>query len=284
MALRGADVWVVTWPGDPLSMRTLTNSRGVTALCVFSSERQLEDAAARYAWIDVEGKVPSKVVPISEAIRYAKLTHASLVVVDIAADHKLELDQGELELLSTFPSGRQPSYQGLQGVVSRSRPPPEGHEVKRVSARPPAPGFGRETYELPLEPVRSALKPSSITPDPEQHSVSATFGAPVTATMEVLAEPVSDELFDAFTDVLREYPEVEWACVVQAERGQGRPNPSVALRIEPAFRKHLAEISAKIWDVGGEFGRPFEVVVLDSMEQMKQARTVGLPFYPWRKR
>ena len=84
--------------------------------------------------------------------------------------------------------------------------------------------------------------------------------------------------------MLREYPEVEWACVVQAERGQGRPNPSVALRIEPAFRKHLAEIGAKIWDIGGEHGRPFEVVVLDSQEQMRQARTVGLPFYPWRKR
>ena len=265
-------------------MRTLTNSQGVTALCVFSSERQLEDAAARYAWIDIEGKVPSKLVPISEAIRYAKQSHASLLVVDIAADHKLELDQGELELISTYPSGRQPSYQGLQGVVSRSRPPLEGHEVKRVSTRPPAPGFGRESYDLPLEPARSALKPSSITPDPEQHSVSATFGAPATATMEVLAESVPDELFDAFTGVLREYPEVEWACVVQAERGQGRPNPSVALRIEPAFRKHLAEIGAKIWDVGGEFGRPFEVVVLDSMEQMKQARAVGLPFYPWRKR
>jgi len=264
-------------------LRTLTNSAGITALCVFSSERQLEDAAARYAWLDLNGQVPSRIVQLAEAIRYAKRVGATLLVVDIAADHALEIDQGEMELLSTLPSGRQPTFQGMAPVISRSRPPPEGSEVKRVSTRPPAPGLGRESYSMPAEPKRSALRPSSVTPDPDQSSVSATFGAPVTATMEALNEPVDDALLDAFTELLREYPEVEWACVVQAERGQGRPNPSVALRVEPAFRKHLPEISAKIWDVGGEHGRPFEVVVLDSPEQMRQARTVGVPFYPWRK-
>ncbi|MFT3926362.1 MAG: SseB family protein [Myxococcales bacterium] len=283
-ALRGAELWAATWPTDPASLRALTNSQGITALCLFSSERQLEDAAARYAWIEHDGRVPSCLVSLPDALRYAKFTHASMLVVDIAADHVLELDQGEMELLSTLPSTRPPSFEGLS-VVSRSRPTPDGLSVKRVSVRPPAPGLGgRETYEMPVEPPRSSLKPSSVTPDPDLQSVSATFGAPPTATMEILEETPSEELFDAFTAVLREYPEVEWACVVQAERGQGRPNPSVALRIEPAFRKHLPEISAKIWDVGGEFARPFEVVVLDSPEQMKQARAVGLPFYPWRKR
>src|SRR4051812_7378493 len=86
-SLRGCEVWAATWPTDPATLRTLTNSDGVTALAVFSSERQLEDAAARYAWLGVDGRVPSRRLHISEAMRSAKLLHAHVVVVDIAADH-----------------------------------------------------------------------------------------------------------------------------------------------------------------------------------------------------
>jgi hypothetical protein len=283
-ALRGAEVWAVTWPLDPASLRSLTNSRGITALPVFSSEHQLEDAAARYGWLGPDGLVPRRQLAMAEGIREAKRAHAQILVVDIAADHAFELDEGEMELLSipSGPSGRAPSYGGLS-VVSR-RPTPDGMEVKRLSTRPPAPGLGPESHERPTpDPLRSALKPSSITPAPDTRTVSATFGASPTATMEELEQLPSDELFDALTDVLREYPEVEWACVVQADRGVGRPNASVALRVEPAFRRHLAEIGEKLRTVGGEHGRLFEVLVLDTPEQMKQARAVGLPFYPWRK-
>jgi hypothetical protein len=278
-ALRGAEVWVAAWPNDPAGVRMLTNSRRVTALPVFTSERQLEDAAARYGWLGVDGQVSLRRLAIVDAIRIAKRHHAQLIVIDLVADHAFELDEGEMELLSS-PGGRSPSLQGL-AAVSRTRPPSGPHEVQRISSRP---GPLSEPPRHPSEPPRSALQPSSVTPDPDNQSVSATFGASSTATMEALPHEPSDELFEAFTTVLREYPEVEWACVVRAESGHGPSRPSVALRIEPAFRRHLAEISRRLEEVSAEHGEVYEALVLDTPEQMKQARNVGLPFYPWRKK
>src|SRR5688572_28801697 len=181
-ALRGAEMWAATWPTDPATLRTLTNSNGVTALAVFTDERQLEDAALRYAWLGVDGRVPSKKLHISEAIRFARQSRAQLVVVDIAADHVLELDDGEMELLSSPPSARPPSFTGLQAPHSQSsRPPPmSGNEVQRVSSLPvevlPAARVAQQS--------QSGLRPASVRPEPEK--VSATFGGPTTSTMKAL--------------------------------------------------------------------------------------------------
>jgi hypothetical protein len=280
-ALRGAELWVATFPLDPASLRSLTYSSGLKVLPVFSSERQLEDAAARYGWLGPDGAVPAQRITMSDAIRHAKSLRARMVVVDVAADHAIDLDEGELELLSTA-SGRVPSYEGLS-VVSRSRPPETGRMLKRVSTRPP-PREGTTLQPIPDEiSAVSALRPSSITPDPDAQTISATFGAPNTATMSALATAASDDLLDTFTALLREYPEVEWACVVEADRGNGRPSPSVALRIEPAFRRHLAEISEKLQSAAAEHGESYEVLVIDTPDQVRQARTMGVPFFPWRK-
>src|SRR5688572_23743207 len=172
-ALRGAEMWAATWPTDPATLRTLTNSNGITALAVFTDERQLEDAALRYAWLGVDGRVPSKKLHISEAIRFARQNRAQLVVVDIAADHALELDEGEMELVSAPPSGRPPSYTGMTTVRTQSNrpPPPAPDEVERVSTRPSPSQSG----------VSSAHTPSSVRPDPEKSAVSATFGASTTS-------------------------------------------------------------------------------------------------------
>jgi hypothetical protein len=279
-ALRGAELWAATFPLDPASLRSLTYSSGLKVLPVFSSPRQLEDAAARYGWVGPDGEVPTLRVAMSEAIRHAKAMRAKMLVVDVAADHAIDLDEGELELLSTS-SGRSPSYEALS-VISRSRPPEAGRTVKRVSTRPP-PAAREGTTLQPVDELPSALKPSLVTPDPDSQVISATFGAASTATMSALADAASEDLLDSFTALLREYPEVEWACVVEADRGHGRPSPSVALRIEPAFRRHLAEISEKLQAAAAEYGQPYEVLVIDTPDQVRQARTMGQPFYPWRK-
>lgn len=268
-------------PQDLECARTLTNSEGLIALPVFSSEPFVDAAAVRFGWLGPDGTCPRKRVSMPDAIRMAMLCEAQLVVVDIATEHVLELDGGELELLSAVPGQRSPSFEGL-AVVSRPRSVSQ-LEVHRVSTRPTDPGLGGLAHNAPSEPPRSALFPSSVTPDPDSHSVTATFGVSDTATMSSLLESPSDEHFDAFTNLLREYPEVEWACVVQADRGHGSPAPCVALRVEPAFRRHLHEISEKLAEISRELGEPWGVLVLDTPEQMKEARGVGLPFYPWRK-
>lgn len=273
-ALRGAELWAATWPTDPALVRTLTNSDGVTALPLFTEERELNDAAVRYAWLNVDGQVPRCSVALWEAMRVAKQQKAQLLVIDITSEHPLELDEGDIELLSAPPSSKPPSR--VQKV--RSTPPPaDANVVTRASARPMAGERGGSgTY--------SPLRPRTVTPNPDAHAVSATFGATPTATMQALEAAPSDALLDELADVLREYPEVEWACLVTGARADHKQSESVALRIEPAFRKNLAEITQRLREVGAGRHATYDVLMLDTPEQMKHARHIGLPFYPWRKK
>jgi SseB protein N-terminal domain len=274
-ALRGAEVYATTWPTDPNSLRTLLNSAGLRAMALFTDERQLEDAAVRFGWHGVDGHVPSRRLHISEAIRVARQQQVSLVIVDITSDHALELDQGEIELVSASPSTRPPSYQGLGPVVSSARQVDNTNELVRVSSRPPPSHQDRHAV--------SVLDPTSINVDAQNSQVTATFGMASTAAMAALPDLPADALLDALAGVLREYPEVEWACLVGEEDGD-RNAVHVALRIDAAFRKHLREIGAKLRAATSAEGAACDVLVLDTPEQMKRARAIGLPFYPWRKR
>jgi hypothetical protein len=278
-ALRGAELWAATWPTDPSFLRTLTNSDGVTALPLFTDERELHDASVRYAWLNMDGQAPRCTVALWEAMRVAKQQKAQLLVIDIASEHSLELDEGDMELLSAPPSSKPPGSKPPARIQKlRSTPPPaDAQEVQRASARPSmAQRGGSGTY--------SPLRPRTITPNPDTHTVSATFGATPTAKMQALEAPASDELLNELADVLREYPEVEWACLVMSTRADHMQSDSVALRIEPAFRKNLDEITQKLREIGKSRHATYDVLMLDTPEQMKQARQIGMPFYPWRKK
>ncbi len=273
-------MWAATWPTDPATLRTLTNSNGVTALAVFSDEAELEEAAIRYAWLGVDGHVPSKFLHISEVVRFAKQHRAQLLVVDIAADHALELDEGDMELLSALPSTRPPAHRSA-GSVNPSRASNGGDP----STRPPS---AQKLSSIPSTrpPPHSALKPSSVIPeDPNQPAtgVSATFGA-TTGNLLGIPHGPTDALYDALSHVLRDYPEVEWGCLLQHTRGTGEPAPCIAMRIDASFRKNVNEISVKLREASIAHGEAYDVLVLDAPEQMKHARQAGRPFYPWRKK
>jgi hypothetical protein len=273
--LRKAELWAATWPTDPSFLRTLTSSNGVTALPLFSDERELHDAALRYAWLALDGQTPHRQVPLWEAIRLAKRQKAQLVVIDIASEHALELDEGDVDLLSAVPSSKPPN---TNAIKVRSTPPPPGdNEVRRASSKPGEDeGKGSGTY--------SPLRPRSVTPNPGAHAVAATFGATPTATMQALEATPAEDLLELLSDLLREYPEVEWACLATSVRADSKQAPSVALRIAPAFRKNLPELTRRLREVSASVGVRHDVLVLDTPEQMKQARLLGTPFYPWRKK
>lgn len=280
MALRGAELWAATWPNDPSFLRTITDEERVTSLPLFSDERELAEAAARYGWLGVDGKVQGKLVHISEAVRAAMQLHAQMLVIDSASEHALSLDVGDMELLASSPSARPPSTGDLHKVVAKVRstpPPPADTEVMRATGRKSDPDLGHY----------SALKPISISERPLDHAVSATFGAIPTATMASLETPPSQEMLDELSALLRNYPEVEWACMVSSAHEQDTESgdkPSVALRIEPAFRNNLSGITAKLRELSAQHGAAYDVLILENPEQMKQARHIGLPFYPWRKK
>lgn len=275
-ALRGSEVYAATWNTDATQLRTLLNSAGLRALALFSDERQLSEAAARFGWLGVDGSVAARRLHISEAIRFARSQRVGLVIIDITSDHALELDDGELELVAAPPSARPPSNASLSPISSPPRD--DGTEVQRVSTRPLS-----DNDQSGAQPLSaSGLRPSSVNVDELHSAVSATFGAARTATMSALKSAPPEELVSVFSQVLREYPEVEWACLAgEAEHPDAL---SVVLRIEPAFRKHMAEISLKLRQAAAEQGTSCDVLALDTPEQMKQARAIGRPFYPWRKR
>lgn len=279
VSLRGAELWAATWPNDPSFLRTLTSSDRVTALPLFSDERELDDASTRYGWLGVDGQVQRRLVHISEAVRAARQLRAHVLVIDPASEHAFELDDGDMELIASAPSTRPPTGSEFPRTKKlRSTPPPphDGAEVQRATGRPPGQDGGGSGHYSPL-------RPTSVTADHEQ-GLSATFGATPTATMLALDEAPPDEMLEELTGVLRNYPEVEWACLVTAARADHGPKPSAALRIEPAFRKNLVEITDKIRELSQQHGKLYDVLMLDTPEQMKQARNIGLPFYPWRKK
>jgi len=277
-ALRGSEVFAATWPTDDTQLRTLQNSSGLLALALFTDERQLEEAALRFGWLGVDRKVPTRRMQISEAIRFARQQRVGLVVVDITSDHALELDDGELELVSAPPSARPPSYHGLAPVVSSTQHAESAGEVKRASARPPS----AEHAESGTSLAGNSHRPTALNFDVAHHAVSATFSAAGTATMAALSAYPPDSCVDALSLVLRSFLEVEWACFV-GEVDQ-HEKLSVALRIAPNVRQRLPEISAQLRRAAVERGASCDVLVLDTPEQMKRARAIGLPFYPWRKR
>ncbi|HEX6239841.1 MAG TPA: SseB family protein [Polyangiales bacterium] len=278
-ALRGAELWAATWPTDPSVVRTLTTSNGVTALPLFSDERELGDAAMRYAWLAPDGQTPRRQLPLWEALRLAKRQKVQLVVLDVASEHALELDEGDVELLSAAPSSKPPSNVKMPSSMKvRSTPPPPGDNVvRRASSRPEGDQEkGSGTY--------SPLRPRSVTPMPEAHGIAATFGATPTATMQALEAPPQEELLEALSDVLREFPEVEWACLVTSARADSKQAPSVAMRVDPQLRKNQHELTRRLREVSAALGTRHDVLMLDTHEQMKQARHLGTPFYPWRKK
>lgn len=275
-ALRGSEVYASTWPTEPGTLRTLLNSSGVRALALFTDMRQLEEAALRYGWLGADGQVPARRIHLSEAIRFARQSRVALVIVDIASDHALELDQGEMELVAAPPSTRPPSYEGLAKVTAT--PLHGAAEVKRASSRPPPANDNQARVSV------GPLAPAAVNVDAVHHSVSARFAMATTSTMAALSFSPSDELIAALCQVLRDYCEVEWACLVaDADRTTER-TLGVALAISRDFRKHLPEISMNLRKAASEQGASIEVLVLDTNEQMKQARKLGQPFYPWRKR
>ena len=84
--------------------------------------------------------------------------------------------------------------------------------------------------------------------------------------------------------MLREYPEVEWACAMHASRGPTAPVPTIGLRVDAGFRQRVNELVSSLRRTGDAHGAGLDVILLDDAALMRSARGQGLVFYPWRKR
>lgn len=276
LALVQRTVFVATWPGQPDGFRTLVNADGDAALPMFTGLDELGVAANRFGWVESDGSVPHREVGSREALRHVVAQNLSFAVVDIASSHALEIARGEVEPLLT-PAARRESSGPFAGVGRLSS------TVMRAVRLTPSPGSIQKSdlQPSPRTPPAGLVVDAAgqVVPAPP----SATFGSGSTVALHALRETPSDDLLDALSNVLRSYPEIEWAAFCSASRGPATPLPTIGLRVDTGFRSRVGEIIAAVRKTGTEQGASLDVLLLDDPELMRTARNEALVFYPWRR-
>ena len=321
LALMQRTVYVAPWPAGVDGYRTLVNSTGVAALPMFTDRAQLEIAARRYGWLGPDGGVPAVEVGSRQAFHYARGQSIAFVVVDIAADHCLEVAREEFEPLLSAAARREssgpfagagrisstlmnavkpgtprntPAPGTIEPVIRAPTPPPGSLPAMRPGTSPGTLAAARPgTSPGALPAARPISSPGSLpsedrvtVPDTARRPPSGSLqrvaptGAPGTvlasATLGAPPGTPSDDLLERLEAVLRDYPEVEWACVGSAE---GRA--VLGLRVDPRVRQRVEEIAGR---TAGAAGMPLPVVLLDEPPHLRAARSDALVFYPWRRK
>jgi hypothetical protein len=128
--------------------------------------------------------------------------------------------------------------------------------------------------------AQRAAKRGKPEPEPAPEAAAVTAEAPEVSGLRPLDPPMQVVVLDAIADALRKYPEVEWACEVS----DGSETPVVGLRIDPAFQTRAVEIRAAVMSVAQGRKTRLSVLMLDNPQLVKEARTSGSAFFPWRKR
>ncbi len=141
----------------------------------------------------------------------------------------------------------------------------------------------------PPTPPSGGTPPAQVQQAPSSPGVDeapdATFGGSASGEVQLvpLAAPPQDVLLDALADLLRDYPEVEWAAFCNASRGPAAAQPAIGVMIDSSFRERIGEIARGLQRTGTATGATLDVVFLDTPELMREARANGMIFYPWRR-
>jgi hypothetical protein len=291
IALSQRTVWVVSWPSPEDGYRTLVNSGGMAALPVFTERELVESAAERFGWVGADGVVAASEVGARQALTFARDRGLAFVVVDIVADHSLEIARAELEPLLTPAARREsqgafsgtgristalmqsvqsvrptPAPMAAVGPIRAPTPPPGALSPARPNVAPPP---GSSPGSVRAEPASSPGAIVAAMDGPPSPLVSTKRLAPLTSSPDL-------PLVDRLDGVLRDYPEVEWACIGLVSSGQ----PVIGLRVDPRMRTRIEPLLAELGRVSG--GMP--VTLLDDPAVMRTARIEAYVFFPWRKK
>jgi hypothetical protein len=164
IALMQRTVFVVPWPGEIEGYRTLVNSQKIAALPIFTERSELDTAARRYGWLSPDGTAPAVEIGAREAFHHARNQGLMLVVVDIAADHCVEVSRDEIEPLLSASARRESSgpFAGagrLSSTLMRT--------VKAGSRATPPPGTLEPAIRAPTPPVGSLRAAERVAPPSE---------------------------------------------------------------------------------------------------------------------
>jgi len=281
VALSQRTVHLPTWgQDDSASFRTLTNANGQTALPIFSTADQLEAAATQFGWREADGSVASKEFGARGALNYAIGHDLHFVVVDISAPHSLDIDREEIEPLLS-PAARRESSGPYAGVGRLSSSmiravKPSGAMNINIGGEP----IGGASQTPEPKPLPGASLQASVSDEP---IAVTTFGSGSSVSVHKLNEEPAEALLSGLAAVLRSYPEVEWAALSAIARGPSSPMPTVALKIDTAFRQRLNEIILSLREAGDELGASLDVLLLDDPSVMRTVRAEAKLFYPWKR-
>jgi hypothetical protein len=185
----------------------------------------------------------------------------------------LELDEPPSQV-SIRPISELP---GLDDLAHRSERP----------RQPSRPATGLLDLDDPLdlvEPMSPSDTDIPAAPAPAMATVTPLPSADEPYQIRALLKPPDDTLLATLTEVLRDYPEVEWATYSLAARGAASAKPAVGLRIIDNFRSNVDAIVTLTQVTGREHGANLQVILLDDGELVRAARQLGEVFYPWRRK
>lgn len=160
--------------------------------------------------------------------------------------------------------------------VAAAAPPPPA-PVQAPPAAPPAPAAAAPAA---AKAKRSKAKAEARAPSSGAINAVSVPEPASDCVLGPLETPLEDGLLNAISDGLRKYPEVEWACEVSDGTGVA----VIGVRVAPGFMTNVPEIKSAIARAGEAHGMRLSVLLLSDPQQMKEARSQGSVFFPWRKK
>lgn len=305
VALSQRTLWVVPWEGVE-GYRTLVNSTGLAALPVFTSEAELTEAAARFAWLGPDGSAAQREIGARAAFGYAYERELGFVVVDITSEHPLEISRDELEpllsqsrrdsqgpfaatgrvessLMAAVARKSEPAMAAVRaptpppGSLSPLRPPTPAGGVPAARAPTPTPGgIPAVTSSSPgVVMAPSTLPIGALPPRNEAEPLHPNASGQVLPSTRIFPPGVQpeDALVDRLEALLRGYPEVEWACI-----GSVNAQAALGLRVDARMRMRLEVLAEAVAKASG-----FAVITLDDPMHFKAAKSEAFVFFPWRR-
>ncbi len=282
VALAQRTVYVPTWGGaDDSNFRTLTNADGQTALPIFSTREELDRAAAQFGWVDPNGQPTFKEIGARGALNHAVGQNLHFVVIDISSSHSLDIDREEMEPLLSPAARRESSgpYAAVGRISSTMMQAVKANTAQKV----PAVSAARRADATEMAREAAAAGAAVQASADDAPAAVTTFGSGSSVAVHKLKEKPSDELLASLANVLRGYPEVEWAALCAIARGPGAPMPTVGLKVDTAFRQRVNEIVQRLREAGDGQGAALDVLLLDDAAVMRTVRSEAMLFYPWKR-
>lgn len=133
---------------------------------------------------------------------------------------------------------------------------------------------------------RGRARTASTRPPPPAMAASlatTTENSGLLNVLKPLSEVPAEEVLDQLSEKLRNYPEVEWACLAQQEDVENGVKYIVGLRVDPRFRTRTHEIIGMLRLYARMFFAHVDILILDQPDHIQKARNEALMFYPWRR-